>query len=152
MGARPAVTHALHVLVVDDDREAADGLSRRVEGSGHRAVVAHGEEEALRLAAVHPPDVAFVDLDLARLGGLRLARRLTEAPRPTPLVLVALTGQAGPAVHEQTYAAGFTFYLVQPVQPAELERLLTAIAQAKAAGLMPTQLAARQTPPTPPYR
>jgi CheY-like chemotaxis protein len=129
------VTHALYVLVVDDDREAADTLGVLVERCGHQAVVAYGEEEALRLSAIHPPDVAFLDLDLARLDDLRLARRLSEAPRPTPLVLVALTGQAGPGLHEQAYAAGFMFYLIKPVQPAELGRLLTTIAQVKADGL-----------------
>jgi CheY-like chemotaxis protein len=130
------MTHALYVLVVDDDREAADSLGLLVDRCGHRAVVTYGEDEASRLSGLYPPDVAFLDLDLARLDGLRLARLLTESPRPTPLVLVALTGQAGPGVHEQTYAAGFLFYLVKPVEPYELERLLTAIARVKADGLM----------------
>jgi CheY-like chemotaxis protein len=130
------MSDALHVLVVDDDRETADSLGLLVRRCGHGAVVAYDGDEALRLSGFRRPDVALLDLDLARLHGLRLARRLTEARRPTPLVLVALTGQAGPGIYEQTHAAGFVFYVVKPVEPAELERLLTTIAQVMATALL----------------
>ncbi|MCO5169028.1 MAG: hypothetical protein M9894_22020 [Planctomycetes bacterium] len=53
-----------------------------------------------------------------------LARRLRAAPGGAPLLLVALTGLAGPGDRERIRAARFDHHLVKPLDLAGLERLL----------------------------
>jgi CheY-like chemotaxis protein len=132
------MSRALSVLVVDDDRDTADSLGVLLRLWGHEALVAYGGEEALQQAGARSVDVALLDLAMPGCDGLHLARRLAERPNPGPLVLVALTGHADLVYRHQTYAAGFLFYLLKPVEPAELKRLLVAIAEAKAAPLVGT--------------
>jgi CheY-like chemotaxis protein len=127
------MSRALSVLVADDDRDTADSLGMLVRLWGHEVIVAHDGEQALQRAAARPVDVALLDLAMPGLDGLRVARRLAERPNPGPLVLVALTGYADVQHREHAYAAGFLFYLLKPVEPVEVQRLLVAIAEAKAA-------------------
>jgi CheY-like chemotaxis protein len=132
------MSRALSVLVVDDDRDTADSLGMLVRLWGHEVIVAHDGEQALQLAAARPVDVALLDLAMPGLDGLQVARRLAERPNPGPLVLIALTGYAGPRCREHAYEAGFLLYLVKPAETAELQRLLTASAEAEAALLLRT--------------
>src|SRR5262245_52608303 len=122
----------LHVLVADDDFDTANGLGLLVRLWGHHAEVAYGGEQAWRLGRLHRFDAAFLDLDLPRLDGLQLARRLSMEAGPGGMHLVDLTGPAVARYREQCLAAGFPFYRVTPVEPAEVERLLDAFAEAKA--------------------
>src|SRR3954447_21285812 len=66
----------LCILIVDDCRDAAASLALLVNVWGHHAVVACDGEEALRLAEQYKPGVVFLDIDMPRMSGWELARRL----------------------------------------------------------------------------
>jgi PAS domain S-box-containing protein len=101
------------VLVVDDNRDAAEMLAEMLGLKGHTAEVAFDGPTALGLAESFRPDVALLDLGLPLMDGFELARRLREqAPK---LRLVALTGYGQRSDREKTKAAGFDAHLVKPV-------------------------------------
>ena len=111
------------ILVVDDNRDAADTLAHllRVEGMDARAC--HGPEEALALAPEFRPQVAFLDLSMAGMDGIELGRRLREQAGDRRLVLVALTGMGQKADIEETRAAGFDAHLTKPADAQALLRI-----------------------------
>jgi CheY-like chemotaxis protein len=89
-GPAPAAT-ARRVLIVDDNRDAADSLSEGLTACGHLTAVAYDGPAALQTATAFQPEVVFLDIGLPVMDGYELARRL-RAQVPPEVALVALTG------------------------------------------------------------
>ena len=71
------------VLVVDDEPQILRALSVNLRARGYDVTVAATGEEALRLAANHPPDVVLLDLGLPGIDGIEVVRGLrgwTDVP------------------------------------------------------------------------
>jgi signal transduction histidine kinase/CheY-like chemotaxis protein len=108
------------VLVVDDNVDAAQTLAAYLRLDGHRVESALDGEAALRTAEVLRPDVAFIDLNMPRMDGAEVARRLRITPWGRKAHLVALTGMGQPADVARTQQAGFDQHLTKP---ADLQRV-----------------------------
>jgi CheY-like chemotaxis protein len=113
----------LRVLVVDDSRDAADSLALLVTIWGHDARVAYDGEAALESVAIRPPDVVLLDIGMPTMDGFHLAELLRRQTRLAATVLVAVTGYADEA-HRRLWKGGIDHYLVKPVDPTTVERLL----------------------------
>ncbi|HXU81849.1 MAG TPA: ATP-binding protein, partial [Polyangia bacterium] len=112
--ARVRASGARRVLVVDDNRDAAELLAEALELEGYQTRVAYDGPSALRLAAEFRPELAFLDIGLPVMDGYDLARRL-RALDQGPLVLVAVTGYGQPADRARSAEAGFDEHLVKPI-------------------------------------
>lgn len=102
----------LRVLVVDDNRDAADTLAMMIGMLGHDARALHDPHEVEAAVAADAPNLVFLDLGMPGLDGYELARRL-RITHPT-LRLVAVTGWGQPEDRRRTQAAGFDLHLVKP--------------------------------------
>jgi CheY-like chemotaxis protein len=125
---------SLDLLVVEDNVDAADSLTRYLELHGHRAEVAHDGPTALRRAEARPPDVALIDVGLPAMSGHDVARRMREVPALRNVHLVELSGYARDEDRERALAAGFDDYLVKPFDPKTLLALLATAAYERDAG------------------
>jgi CheY-like chemotaxis protein len=128
----------LKVLVADDNRDAADSLAALVRLWGHEAQIAYDGKTALTLVSSEPPDVILADLAMPSLDGRSLAQRLRAFPGGDYFTLVAVTGFAESSHRDRALAAGFDHYLVKPVEPTDVERLLNVIRQQARATLART--------------
>lgn len=126
------VRHALsaRVLVVDDNRDAADSLAEFLRESGAEVEVCYDGASALARVARRPPDVALVDIGMPVMDGYAVARQLSALARKP--VLVALTGWGQEADRAEAAAAGFDRHLTKPVDPEALLVLLMGVARAPA--------------------
>jgi PAS domain S-box-containing protein len=129
-GTPLAPGRSLRILVVDDNRDAADGLVLLLERAGHRVSTAHDGEEALRAAPELRPDAVVLDIGLPKLDGYEVARRIRAEAWGATVVLVALTGFGQEADRRMARAAGFDSHLVKPVDPRELLRTLATLCRA----------------------
>jgi PAS domain S-box-containing protein len=121
--AGPAGTQRrLHVLVVDDNRDAAESLAELVGLLGHDASVAYDGPTAVARARERPPDVVLCDLGLPGMSGYEVARALRGEGGHARLV--AVSGYARPEDVARSAEAGFERHLAKPASPDELERLL----------------------------
>ena len=112
------------ILVVDDNVDAAETLSRLLRLSAHEVRVAHDGLAALAAAREMNPDVVLLDIGLPKLDGLEVARSLrARADGPRPL-LVAITGFGQAEDRARTAAAGFDHHLTKPVDPKLLQKLM----------------------------
>jgi CheY-like chemotaxis protein len=116
----------LAVLVVDDNRDAADTLGAYLRYAGHRVRTAYSPADAGRaLAAGFRPDAVLVDLAMPGASGYDVARGVCAAVGRRPL-LVAVTGHQG--MEGRSAAEGFDHHFLKPVDPADLLAALEAYA------------------------
>ena len=111
------------VLVVDDNVDAAQSLAAYLRLEGHRVESALDGEAALRIAEVLRPDVAFIDLNMPRMDGAEVARRLRLTPWGRTARLVALTGMGLPGDITRTREAGFDQHLTKPAELKQVSRI-----------------------------
>jgi signal transduction histidine kinase len=119
-GARAAGRR--RVLVVDDNRDAADTLAEALAQLGHETRCAYDGLEAIETAARFRPEVVLLDLGLPVLDGYEVARRLREDG--THGRLVALTGYGQDSDRRRSSDAGFDLHLVKPIQLDDLADVL----------------------------
>jgi CheY-like chemotaxis protein len=110
------------VLVVDDNRDAAESLAELVAAFGHEVEIAHDGPTALARARATRHDFVLCDIGLPGMSGYDVARALRSSSDGA--LLVAVTGYALPEDRERAAQAGFDAHLAKPPDPEELERLL----------------------------
>ncbi len=112
------------ILVVDDNRDAAESLAMLLRLHGHSVEIAHDGEEALARAAQSQPETVLLDIGMPRLNGYEVAQRMRMEPWGRAATLVAVTGW-GQAEHKaRAQAAGFDHHLTKPVDPDQVLSLL----------------------------
>jgi PAS domain S-box-containing protein len=116
------------VLVVDDNRDAADSLSMLLEARGHEVRVAYDGLEAVGAAVAFQPDVVLLDIGLPKLYGYDAARRIRDA-RGAEVLLVAITGWGQDEDRRRAKDAGFDYHLTKPVDPEAINRLIDGAAR-----------------------
>ena len=119
-GDAPSV--ARRVLIVDDNRDAADSLAMMLQLDGHQTRTAYSAEGALEAAGEFAPDFILLDIGLPRMDGYEVGRRLKLAGNPARLI--ALTGYGRTSDRQRSADAGFAFHLVKPVGLAALAEVL----------------------------
>jgi signal transduction histidine kinase len=112
------------VLIVDDNRDAADSLSMLMRGEGHTTKVTYSSQEALGCVQSFRPEVAFLDIGLPHIDGYQLAQRLRSVPQLQGIRLVALTGYCQPEDRAHARAAGFDDHLAKPVSFEAIQHAL----------------------------
>ena len=121
------------MLVVDDNRDAADSLGELLVAIGLEVQVAYAGEDALQAAAGRHFDVGVLDIGMPGMDGCELARRLRALPSTAPMMLVALTGWGQDSDRARFAEAGFNHHLLKPVEAGALLDLLQAAPDAQEA-------------------
>jgi CheY-like chemotaxis protein len=129
--ATMAVQH--RILVVDDNRDAAESLAALLGLLGAQAAVAFSGLDALAKAEHFHPSVGILDIGMPGMDGCELARRLRAHPRLHGIGLIALTGWGQPDDRLRIAQAGFDHHLLKPVDVEELAVALQKLDQRGAA-------------------
>jgi signal transduction histidine kinase/CheY-like chemotaxis protein len=131
----PARAHARHaapvagpvrVLVVDDNRDAADSLAALLQMTGHISEVAYSGKAALTLAEKGNHDLVLLDIGLPEMDGYEVARKMKPMVRKGAR-LVALSGYGGEDRMRESSEAGFFCHLVKPVGLDDLNKVLKGV-------------------------
>jgi CheY-like chemotaxis protein len=113
------------VLVVDDNRDAADTLATLLRLNGHETQTVYDGQDAVEATLRMQPDVVLLDIGLPRLSGYNVARMIRDQNghngRP---VLVAVTGWGQDEDRRRSEGAGFDSHLVKPVDENAFHELL----------------------------
>ena len=115
------------LLVVDDNKDAAESMSLLLELWGHEAVCAHDGRSALEMAARYHPDAVFLDIGLPGMDGYEVAERLRELPQGQRMALIAITGYGQDTDRRRSRDAGIDHHLVKPVAPETLRVLIESL-------------------------
>jgi signal transduction histidine kinase/ActR/RegA family two-component response regulator len=112
------------VLVVDDNRDAAEMAAEFLRTVGHEAAVAYDAPEALALSESFHPTVMVLDIGLPVIDGYELAVMIRERWGNSAPRMIALTGYGLAHDRNRSREAGVAVHLVKPVR---LQSLLDAV-------------------------
>ena len=145
-------SHALDMLVVDDNTDAADMLAMLLRHHGHHVEVAYSGLLALQIALEHKPSVILLDIGLPKMDGYTIAQTLRQRAETKDSLIIAVTGYGLASDRERSLAAGFDLHLLKPVDANELFEILEerAILATENCGRKPCQ--AIPPPAPPPHR
>ena len=119
------------VLVVDDDRDAAELMSMALRSMGYDVEIAEDGPSALLAMVSFCPDAALLDIGLPGMDGYELSLRIRADERHRGVPLVALTGYDSVADVRRARDAGFAGHVGKPVDLDRLELTLSAVLAAR---------------------
>ena len=112
------------ILIVDDNRDAAESLGVLLEFLGASVMVVHDGPAALAALDVHRPSAVLLDIGMPGMDGYEVARRMRARPDGGALLLIALTGWGQAQDQALSRQAGFDHHLVKPADIEQLQALL----------------------------
>ena len=115
------------LLVVDDNRDAAESMSMLLQLWGHDVVFAYDGPSALATAERWQPEAVFLDIGLPGMDGYEVAERLRSLPHTKGTVLIAITGYGQDDDRLRSRQAGIDYHLVKPVAPDALRSLIDSL-------------------------
>lgn len=108
------------ILTVDDSSSIRQMISFTLTQAGHRVVEAMDGMEALQKLAKTVPDLMITDLNMPRMDGMELVRKVREIPALKFLPILFLTTEGQEQKRQQARAAGATGWIVKPFKAEQL--------------------------------
>jgi signal transduction histidine kinase/ActR/RegA family two-component response regulator len=112
------------VLILDDNKDAAETLGMLLESIGHEVMVEFEPSVALERIRKEAPDICLVDIGLPEMDGYEWARAVRATSIGQSIVLIAVTGYSQAEDRAKALSAGFDDHLVKPVDVSRLVELL----------------------------
>ncbi len=125
LAGTPGRADPLRILIVDDNRDAADSLATLLGLMGGETRVAYDGVSALKALDAATPSLAILDIGMPGMSGHELARRIGARPECRHTTLVAMTGRCQETDRQQSLALGFDRHLAKPVSIEALDALLS---------------------------
>lgn len=107
----------MKALIADDDRVLADVLAFTLRREGFEIVLAHDGEMALKRWLDEEPDVVLLDVNMPKLDGFAVCRRIREQA-DTPIILLTVRGEEDDVV--RGLELGADDYITKPFSPRQL--------------------------------
>lgn len=114
----------VRLLIADDYADAAESLAMLLSNVGVETAVAFDGEQALARAIRWQPQICVLDIEMPKLDGRELARRIRRQAWAERPLLIALTGWTSPQDASRAMEAGFDHYMIKPVEPLKIVRLI----------------------------
>lgn len=115
------------ILLVEDNEQIWDFLSRRLERRGHTVVLAHDGEQGVNSAKASLPDIILLDLNLPVMDGWTAAQAIKADPQTQKTPIIALTAHAMTGDREKALQAGCDEYHPKPIDFTKLLEQIDAL-------------------------
>src|SRR6185436_12780211 len=100
------------VLIVDDNRDAAESAAMLLKMAGHEVRIEHDGATAIARATASIPDVILLDIGLPDMDGYEVAKRVRALPGGQAVRILAMTGYGQEADRRRSRESGFDGHLV----------------------------------------
>jgi len=108
------------ILLADDDRIVQETIESLLTRSGYHLVFAANGEDALERVKTLQPDLCILDIDMPRMSGLEVCRKIKGSPDTKLTPVIIFTGYASEHEKQRALESGCDDFLTKPVQPVEL--------------------------------
>lgn len=113
------------ILIAEDNPLNMRMFEMLLRARGYRSLLkAVNGEEALEIAIREKPALVLMDIQLPRMNGLEVTRRLKQIPSLRHIPIIALTAYAMKGDREKFLGAGCDAYLSKPVSTRELPKMI----------------------------
>ncbi len=119
------------LLIADDDRFALETLEALLSKGGYNLISARDGQEALDRAMDSKPDLCVLDIDMPRMNGMEVCRRIKNNPETKFLPVIMVTGLAPENEKVNALEAGCDDFLSKPVQYIELKTRIKSLLRIK---------------------
>ena len=116
---------ALHVMVVDDNVDAAETLATALRLEGHSVYVANDGATAINIARQVQADIVLLDIGMPGMDGYAVCQTLREFDSYRTTRIVALTGWGAARDRERAVQAGFDAHVTKPADWPQIEAALS---------------------------
>ena len=113
------------ILIVEDNPQNMSLMEMLLEAKGYTLLKAIDGEEAIDVATTKRPDLILMDIQLPKMSGLEVTRRLRQLPAFNHIPIIALTAYAMKGDKEKFIEAGCDAYLPKPINTRELPRVIS---------------------------
>lgn len=104
-----------HILVVEDEFDSVQMVSKILQHHGAKVTVAHDGSDCLILLQTTLPTLIVMDLALPEMDGWETLAKIRQNPRYAHIPVVAITAYHSASVAEDARRAGFNAYLPKPL-------------------------------------
>lgn len=115
----------LRIPIADDNVDSADTLACLMEVLGHTVCQVHDGAAAVAKVTEFDPQPVLLDIGMPKLNGYETCRQIRALPGGSQRTVVAITGWGQPGDRQRSQEAGFDRHLVKPLDPAELQQVIT---------------------------
>jgi CheY-like chemotaxis protein len=115
------------ILIIDDNEENRDALSRRLQRRGFQVVLAEDGLEGMEKVRLEKPDVVLMDMNMPKLDGWEATRQLKADQATRNVPIIAVTSHAMTGDRERSLEVGCADYHTKPVEMAKLLGQIEAI-------------------------
>jgi two-component system cell cycle response regulator DivK len=112
------------ILIVEDNPANMRLIRMVLKTKGYSVLEATDGEEALTVATEGRPDLIVMDIQLPKMDGLEVTRKLRQAPEFRQTPIIALTASAMDGDRERIIAAGCDEYISKPVNTRRFPMLV----------------------------
>ena len=103
------------ILLVEDNEDNRDMLSRRLQRKGYEVVVAIDGQQGVEMAQAEIPQLILMDMSLPVLDGWEATRQIKSLTATHLIPVIALTAHAMSGDREKAMAAGCNDYDTKPI-------------------------------------
>ena len=115
------------ILIVEDNPQSMRLLEMVLRAKNYTFLKATDGEEALDIAMRERPDLIIMDIELPKINGLAVTRKLRRTPEFSHVPIIAVTARAMKGDRERVIGAGCDAYLPKPINPHELPEVIAAM-------------------------
>lgn len=117
----------MRIVLIEDNVMLASGIRKALQDDGHSLEVFEDGEAADRYLEFEGADLAIIDINLPKMDGLTLTRRLRQRKQTFPVIILTANSETQDRV--LGLDAGADDYLVKPFAMAELEARIRALSR-----------------------
>ncbi len=114
------MSEPVDVLLIDDDPEISASVKLALQIEGYRVAVASSGIQGVEMAAMSPPDVIVLDVEMPVMGGPDTLRELRRNANLDNTVVIFLTGKVDVEALEETFEGQAQGYLLKPFSTIDL--------------------------------
>jgi len=112
------------ILIVEDNPQNMRLVEMALSAESYFLLEATNGEEAFEIAKQERPDLIIMDVQLPKMSGLEVTRKLREIPEFNRTPIIAVTAYAMKGDEEKALDAGCSGYLSKPIRARELPNLI----------------------------